>query len=233
MSTKFASSFVVPVNAIVEFQDARFQIEHEMILNAVNLKIEAGAFVYFLGSTGSGKSTLLKSMYGAVSLAGGFGRVCGMDLVGLKASQLPYLRRQVGIVFQDFKLWYNQSCGANIDFVLRATTSFEKIERQKRIQEVLERVGLWNKRDEKPSRLSGGEQQCLCVARAIVNQPKLIIADEATGNLDPVSSEAILKLLRELNESGTTVVFATHDMMLYNKFPARTYEFSNGTCHEI
>lgn len=233
MCAKIACSFVFTVNTIVEFQDARFQIENELILKDINLTIESGAFVYFLGSTGSGKSTLLKSMYGAVALAGGFGSVCGTDLKTLKAAQLPYLRRQVGIIFQDFKLWYNQSCAANIDFVLRATTSFEKAERQKQIQQVLERVGLWNRRDEFPSKLSGGEQQRLCVARAIVNQPKLIIADEATGNLDPNSSEAILQLLRELNAGGTTIIFATHDMILYNKYPARTYQFSDKTCQLI
>ena len=220
------------MSAIVEFQNAEIQIQKERILHTLNFKMDSGAFVYLLGSTGSGKSTFLKSIYGALPLSGGHARVCGFDLNQLKTSQVWQLRRQMGIVFQDFKLWHDQSCAGNIDFVLKATGVALRSEREDRIKQVLERVGLWSKRNEKPHRLSGGEQQRLCVARAIVNQPKLIIADEATGNLDPASSEEILSLLREFNQTGTAVIFATHDMLLYNKYPARTFEFHSGTCQE-
>ena len=185
--------------------------------------------MYLIGKTGSGKSTLLKTLYGELPPAEGRAAIAGFDLAKLDRNTIPKLRRQLGIVFQDFNLLYDRSVNANLDFVLRATGWNKKKKRNERIVEVLQQVGLSGKGDRLPHELSGGEQQRLVIARALLNKPQLIIADEPTGNLDPQTSEEIVQLLRDLSKShNTAILFATHDYRILEKYPARTLRCGNG-----
>ncbi len=199
------------------------------ILEEINLDISPGEFIYLIGKTGSGKSTLLKTLYGELPPAEGRAAIAGFDLAKLDRNTIPKLRRQLGIVFQDFNLLYDRSVNANLDFVLRATGWNKKKKRNERIVEVLQQVGLSGKGDRLPHELSGGEQQRLVIARALLNKPQLIIADEPTGNLDPQTSEEIVQLLRDLSKShNTAILFATHDYRILEKYPARTLRCGNG-----
>ncbi len=216
-------------NAIVQLSKAKIYQKKFLVLQDVNLTIDRGEFVYLIGKTGSGKSSLLKTLYGALPFQGSRGMVCGYDLSQMNRREIPKLRRKLGIVFQDFNLLSDRSVEENLAFVLRATEwkSPEKI--HKRITEVLKQVDLEGSRQKMPHQLSGGEQQRIVIARALLNYPQLIIADEPTGNLDPETSDDILLLMRQLAKlNDTAVFFATHDYRILENFPARIVRCVNG-----
>jgi len=214
---------------IVRIQDATIYQEDKLVLEQVNLRIQTGEFTYLIGKTGSGKSSLLKTLYAALPLREGKGEVAGFDLSRLTRSNIPALRRKLGIVFQDFNLLTDRSVGDNLDFVLQATGWKDKVQRAFRIKTVLEQVGLGGTEKTMPYQLSGGEQQRVVIARALVNSPTLIIADEPTGNLDPDTSDDIVLLLRDLSrQQQAAVLFATHDYRILEIFPARIIRCMNG-----
>jgi cell division transport system ATP-binding protein len=204
-----------------------FQSNH-LVLSNVNLQINKGEFVYLIGKTGSGKSSLLKMIYADVDLDQGEATIAGFHLNHMKHSQIPYLRRKLGIVFQDFQLLSDRSVNENLFFVLRATEWKEKAEMEARVREVLEMVGLSTKGFKMPHELSGGEKQRLVIARALLNHPDLLLADEPTGNLDPQTSEGIMRLLFDISKSGRAVLMATHNYSLIDKFPARIIKCEDG-----
>ncbi|RME97446.1 MAG: ATP-binding cassette domain-containing protein [Bacteroidetes bacterium] len=207
---------------VVELQQVDVLQANRKVLQQVNLRISQGEFVYLIGKTGSGKSSLLKTLYGALPLEIGQGRVAGFDLRQLNRKTIPSLRRQLGIVFQDFSLLTDRSVAENLDFVLQATDWQDGAKRRAQIEKLLAQVGLADALDKMPFTLSGGEQQRLAIARALLNDPVLILADEPTGNLDPETSDEILQLLRKLaKERNTAVLLATHDYRILEHFPAR------------
>lgn len=213
--------------AIIQLKNADiFQGKH-LVLNDVSFEINAGEFVYLIGQTGSGKSSLLKTLYGDLPLKTGQGVVAGHNLVGLRTKNIPPLRRDIGIVFQDFQLLSDRSVEANLDFVLRATGWKDKEKRNQRIIEVLSLVGMQNKRHKSTFEISGGEQQRVAIARALLNSPKVILADEPTGNLDPRTSEEIMSLLLSLTNQNTSVLMATHDYQMIHKYANRTLKVSH------
>ena len=195
--------------------------EENTILEDASLSIYPGEFVYLIGRVGAGKSTLLKAIYADLPVLSGQARFADYDLRKIKRKQIPFLRRELGIIFQDFQLLTDRSVEKNLEFVLRATGWKEKQAIRKRVQEVLERVGLENKGYKMPHELSGGEQQRVVISRALLNQPKMILADEPTGNLDPQTGEQIVILLREIQQSGTAVLMSTHNYALVMKYPER------------
>ena len=199
----------------------------EVILDDVKLKIDRGEFVYLIGKTGSGKSTLLRVLYGDLPLRTGEGYVAGFNLRELDEDDIPYLRRRLGIVFQDFQLLQDRSAAANLRFVLKATGWKSKGEIEDRIEEVMKAVGMENKAYKMPHELSGGEQQRVVIARALLNSPRLILADEPTGNLDPQTGYQIVDLLHRLSDQGTGVIMATHNMQMVEDFPARVLRCEN------
>lgn len=216
------------LDTIIEFEHANiFQKDH-LILKDVNVSINKGEFVYLVGKVGSGKTSLIKTINAEIPLFEGEGRVAGYDLTKLKTKQTPLLRRKLGIVFQDFKLLTDRTIYDNLLFVLKATGWKNKTEINDRIAEVLDRVALSYKGYKMPHQLSGGEQQRVVIARALLNDPEIILADEPTGNLDPETSENLMKLLLEISNNGRAVVMATHDYNMVKKFPARTIKFENG-----
>ncbi len=200
-----------------------------LVLSNVNIELKPGEFAYLIGETGSGKSSLLRTLYADLPLSSGEGHVVGYDLTQLKESDIPFLRRKLGIVFQDFQLLYERSVFDNLQFVLEATGHLDPLENKKKIDEVLHKVGVGTKGHKFPHQLSGGEQQRVAIARALLNEPVLLLADEPTGNLDPGTSEEIMHLLKEIGRSGTAVLMATHDYALLLKFPHPTYKCSGGT----
>ena len=206
---------------IIDLQHAEIRQKENVILKDVNLQVRNGEFVYLVGKTGSGKSSLLKTLYAALPLAGGTGSCCGFDLKEIKRSQVPYLRRKLGIVFQDFELLTDRSVNDNLDFVLRATGWTDSKAMESRKQSLLELVGLEGRGYKMPHELSGGEQQRVAIARALLNTPQLILADEPTGNLDPRTSLEILNLLLAISHSGTAVVMASHDYATMRNFSCR------------
>ena len=207
---------------IISFEGATISLDKKVVLRDVSFTLQPGAFVYLIGRTGTGKSSLLKTLYGDIKLRVGKGKVVDYDLLKLRERHIPDLRRQLGIVFQDFQLLSDRSVEGNLDFVLRATGWKSAYKRMERISKALEAVGLEDKLKLFPHELSGGEQQRIAVSRALLNKPKLILADEPTGNLDPITSEEVMKLLLEINQQGTTILMATHDFGLISKFPKRT-----------
>jgi len=213
---------------IVEISNANIFQSNNLVLSNVQLRIDKGEFVYLIGKTGSGKSSLLKMIYGDVELLQGTAGIAGFQLSHIKDSQIPYLRRKLGIVFQDFQLLTDRSVNANLLFVLQATGWKDKTKMKDRINEVLDKVGLSTKGFKMPHELSGGEQQRVVIARALLNNPEMILADEPTGNLDPETSEGIMKLLIDIGKTGCSVLMATHNYSLIEKFPARIIKCENG-----
>ena len=215
------------MGVLVDFSGVTIFQEERPVVGNLSVKISEGEFVYLLGKTGSGKSSFLRTLYGDLPVRTGTATVCGFDLTRLRQRDIPYLRRKLGIVFQDFQLLNDRSVYNNLRFVMRATGWRDQKKISERIAEVLNKVGLQGHENKLPHELSGGEQQRVVIARALVNDPVMILADEPTGNLDPDSSEDILNLLKDLSASGRTVIFATHDMLLYHKFRSRTLLFDN------
>jgi cell division transport system ATP-binding protein len=215
-------SELIKFNNVTIFQDER------PVVSDLNVSVQPGEFIYLLGKTGSGKSSFLKTLYGDLPINVGAGSVCGYDLTHLKQKDIPYLRRKLGIVFQDFQLLSDRTVYENLKFVMQATGWNSETNIKARITEVIKQVNLEGKENKMPHELSGGEQQRVSIGRALVNSPELILADEPTGNLDPETSEEILVLLKKLSENGCAVLFATHDMLVYQKFKSRTLLFENG-----
>lgn len=207
--------------------------ESDLILSNINLQVDEGELVYLIGRVGTGKSTLLKMMYAEVEMASGEAMVVGFDLKRLKRSQIPYLRRSMGIVFQDFKLLTDRNVFLNLYDVMRATGWKSEEEIRRRIDEVLNLVGLTHKSYKMPFELSGGEQQRLAIARALVNRPRLILADEPTGNLDLRTADGIMEIFKRIAESGCAVVMSTHNVSLIEQFPSRTILFAQGHISEV
>lgn len=206
---------------VVQVKEATIFQEHNTVLGDVTFNIEKGEFVFLVGRTGSGKSSLLKTMYADLPLRMGDIRIAGFDIRGIKSSQVPMLRRKLGIIFQDFQLFPDRSVSDNLMFVMKATGWKDKAKMRARLTEVLMQVGLGSVEKKMPHQLSGGEQQRIVVARALLNEPQILIADEPTGNLDPEVSDGILKIFQQINNSGTAILMATHDYRLIKKFPAR------------
>lgn len=213
---------------IISLSDVNVYQGSNMILHDVNLKINSGEFVYLIGKTGSGKSSLLKTLYGELELKEGEGEVAGMNLKKLTRSKVHLLRRHLGIVFQDFQLLTDRTVAENLDFVLKATGWKDAAKRKSRISEVLNLVGLSTKDFKMPFELSGGEQQRVVIARALLNDPEIMLADEPTGNLDPEVADDIMKLLKEISNKGTAIFMATHDYRLINKFFGKIYRCESG-----
>ena len=211
----------------------RIKSDDELVLSDVNLTVASGELVYFIGRVGSGKSTLLKTLYAEVQLLEGEGRVAGMDLRRLRRGDIPHLRRRMGIVFQDYQLLDDRNAFFNLYDVMKATGGKKEADIRRRIDEVLSVAGLSNKAYKMPHELSGGEQQRLVIARALLNAPRLLLADEPTGNLDPVTADGIMRLFREIAASGCAIIMSTHNTALIEQFPARTILFSKGKITEI
>lgn len=210
--------------SIVDYSDVELLRNELVVLKHVNFSLEAGEFVYLIGKVGSGKSTLLKSMYAEIPVQGGSARVLDFDLNAIRRADIPMLRRQIGIVFQDLQLLTDRNVYQNLRFVLDATGWRNADEKEERIDTVLKRVGMANKSYKMPHELSGGEQQRIVIARALLNNPRLILADEPTGNLDPATGDSIVRTLREIAETGTAVVMATHNLQLVEQYPARVMQ---------
>jgi cell division transport system ATP-binding protein len=219
--------------ALVEYKDVSVNRAEQTVLRHVNLTIEEKEYVYLLGKVGSGKSTFLKSLYCEVPITSGHAHVLGYDLEDMRQGKIPYLRRQIGIVFQDFQLLPDRNVDANLDFVLKATTSLSKEARMNRIQEVLHFVGMSTKGYRMPHELSGGEQQRIVIARALLNRPKLLLADEPTGHLDPKTGEGLMRLFHQIKEEGTAVVMATHNLNWVRMFPGRIVNCEKGNMQEV
>lgn len=212
---------------ILEIKDLSVKQNKKLVLSEVSLKVKEGEFVYLVGKTGSGKSSLLKVLYAALPIEDGLATVLDVNLKSIKEKDIPYLRRKLGVVFQDFQLLADRSIADNLKFVLKATGWQDKSEINKRILEVLAQVGMQNRINEYPHQLSGGEQQRVSIARALLNNPMLILADEPTGNLDPDTSEEILSLLKNIGKGDKTILMASHDYQLMHKFPSRTITCDN------
>ena len=218
---------------IVSFSNAKIIQSGKTILTDVSVDVPDGSFVFLIGRTGSGKSSLIKTIYGDLQLAGGLGSVGDYDLTRLKRKQIPALRRTLGVVFQDFKLLPDRNIEDNLKFVLKATGWKDKKEISQRIYEVLDMVGIKVNKKKFPFELSGGEQQRIAIARALLNDPKLIIADEPTGNLDPQTSKEIMELFKSLHQKGMTLLMATHDYQMIIKFPGKIFKCEDGKVFEV
>ena len=210
------------LDTIIEFKKASIFQDDNLVLADVNLKVDKGEFIYLIGKVGSGKTSLIKTITAELPLKKGEGRVVDFELHKLKNKQVPYLRRKIGIVFQDFQLLTDRTVHDNLTFVLKATGWKNKQEMKKRIDDVLEKVGLKHKDFKMTHQLSGGEQQRIVIARALLNNPEIILADEPTGNLDPETSDEIMKILFDIAASGRAVIMATHNYGLLKKFPSKT-----------
>ena len=214
-------------DVLVKFTGVQLNRDENIILRDVNLAVNRGDFLYIIGKVGSGKSTLLKSMYSEIPIESGDARVFDYQLQDLKRKQIPYLRRKIGIVFQDFQLLIDRTVEKNLEFVLRATGWKDKTLIKDRISEVLTQVGMQNKTYKMPHELSGGEQQRVVIARALLNSPLLILADEPTGNLDPETGSQIVDLLQDISEKGTAVIMSTHNYSIVQTFPGRIMKCEN------
>ena len=220
-------------NAVLYLENANIYQGDSLVLSNINLTINKGDFYYIIGKTGSGKSSLMKTLYADIPLQDGKGFVVGFDLENLKERDIPYLRRKIGIVFQDFKLLTDRTVFANLEFVLKATGWKNKEEINQKIEEVLEKVGMKSLINKKAYELSGGEQQRVAIARALLNDPELILADEPTGNLDPKTSLEVMDLLNKIHQSGKTILMATHDYQLIVKYKHKTLKVEGGEVFEV
>ncbi|RWW92096.1 cell division ATP-binding protein FtsE [Flavobacterium cerinum] len=218
---------------VLSLQNVTIYQDNNAVLSDINLEVNHGEFIYIIGKTGSGKSSFMKTLYADLKLQEGEGTFVDYDLKTLKEKDIPYLRRKIGIVFQDFKLLPDRSVHDNLLFVLKATGWSEKQEMDVKINEVLDKVGMKNAANKMPHQVSGGEQQRIAVARALLNDPEVILADEPTGNLDPQTSVEVMQLLREINQNGKTIIMATHDYALLMKFPSKTLKCDAGTLFEV
>jgi cell division transport system ATP-binding protein len=223
----------LPLDVIIELTNCNIWQQDHLVLTNVNLSVGKGEFLYLVGRVGSGKSSLIKTLNAQIPLKDGTGLIAGYNLSNLKRREIPYLRRKIGIVFQDFQLLIDRTVTENLEFVLKATGWNNKHDIEMRISEVLEKVGLGLKGHKMPHQLSGGEQQRIVIGRALLNDPDIILADEPTGNLDPETSEGIIKLLQDISKTGRAVVVATHNYTLLKKFSARTIKCENGKLLEI
>jgi cell division transport system ATP-binding protein len=213
---------------LIDYEDVEVCQDELVVLQGVSLKVRKGEFVYIMGKVGSGKSSLLKTMYCEIPVTNGSARILEYDLLKIKTRNIPLLRRKLGIVFQDFQLLTDRNVESNLSFVLEATGWKNKVEIKDRIEEVLAKVGMPNKGYKMPHELSGGEQQRIVMARALLNSPQIILADEPTGNLDTETGAEIVELLHDIRESGTTVIMSTHNISIVNTFPGRILKCENG-----
>ncbi|RRJ93232.1 ATP-binding cassette domain-containing protein [Paenimyroides tangerinum] len=220
-------------NTILSLQNVSIFQENTSILANISLNVNHGEFIYLIGKTGSGKSSLMKTLYADLNLTEGEGTIVDFDLRTLKESQIPFLRRKIGIVFQDFKLLPDRTIYKNLLFVLKATGWTNQNEMDNRIEDVLDRVGMLDHANKMPHQISGGEQQRVAIARALLNDPELILADEPTGNLDPQTSVEVMEVLQKINANGRTIIMATHDYALLMKYPAKTLKCEGGQIFEV
>jgi cell division transport system ATP-binding protein len=219
--------------SILKLKDVAVFQKENLVLNEINLEIRKGEFIYLIGKTGSGKSSFMKTLYGDLPLQQGEGSIVDFDLRKLKEKEIPYLRRKIGIVFQDFKLLPDRTINNNFIFVLKATGWKDKSKMDSQIATVLDKVDMKTKGFKFPHELSGGEQQRIAIARALLNDPELIIADEPTGNLDPQTSVEVMKVLQEINKAGRTILMATHDYALLLKYPSKTLKCDGNKVFEV
>jgi cell division transport system ATP-binding protein len=220
-------------NTVISLQNVTIQNENKVVLTDINFEVLSGDFVFLIGKTGSGKSSLLKVLYGDLNLSKGNGSIAGYDLEQLKDRDIPFLRRKLGVVFQDFKLLPDRTVFDNLAFVLKATGWDDKKKIKTRVSEVLSMVNVGADFHKFPFELSGGEQQRVAIARSLLNHPELIIADEPTGNLDPETSQEIMQLFKELHTGGISIVMATHDYNMIVKFPGKIFQCNNGKLQEV
>jgi len=218
---------------VLQLKDASIYQRESLILSKVNVEVNKGDFVYLIGKTGTGKSSFMKTLYGDIPLIEGEGSIVDFDLRTLKESQIPYLRRKLGIIFQDFQLLNDRTVKDNLLFVLKATGWVDQKAMDNKINDVLDKVGMKDKGATYPYQLSGGEQQRVAIARALLNDPELIIADEPTGNLDPQTSVEVMEVLKDINKNGNTILMATHDYALLLKYPSKTLKCEGNKVFEV
>ncbi len=221
------------LETILKLQDVAVFQNENLILKDISLEVKKGEFVYIIGKTGSGKSSFMKTLYADIPLKQGSGNVVDFDLKKLQEKDIPYLRRKLGIVFQDFKLLSDRNINNNLRFVLKATGWTDTTKMDSKIEEVLDKVGMKTKGFKFPHELSGGEQQRIAIARALLNDPELILADEPTGNLDPQTSVEVMKVLQDINQNGRTIIMATHDYALILKYPHKTLKCDGSKVFEV
>jgi cell division transport system ATP-binding protein len=220
-------------DSVLKLENTSIFQDKNLILSEINIDVKKGEFVYLIGKTGSGKSSLLKTLYGDLKLNHGKGEIVGFNLETLKDKKIPFLRRKLGIVFQDFKLLNERTVYGNLKFVLQATGWKEREKMNEKIEAVLTKVNMESKKDKFPFELSGGEQQRIAIARALLNDPELILADEPTGNLDPQTSMEVMEVLQDLNKKGNTIFMATHDYALILKYPSKTLRCEDKKVFEV
>ncbi|MGY3794908.1 cell division ATP-binding protein FtsE [uncultured Aquimarina sp.] len=220
-------------NPVLSLKNASIYQRENLILSDVNVEVNKGDFVYLIGKTGTGKSSFMKTLYGDIPLVEGEGSIVDFDLSTLKESQIPFLRRKLGIVFQDFKLLNDRTVKENLLFVLKATGWNDQKAMDSKIDDVLDKVGMKTKDFKFPYQLSGGEQQRIAIARALLNDPELILADEPTGNLDPQTSVEVMEVLQDINKNGNTILMATHDYALLLKYPSKTLKCEGNKVFEV
>ena len=220
-------------NTVLYLKDASIYQRESLILSEVNVEIEKGEFVYLIGKTGTGKSSFMKTLYGDLPLTEGEGKIVDYDLSTLREKDIPFLRRKLGVVFQDFKLLNDRNVNENLLFVLKATGWKDRPAMNNKIEEVLKKVGMQTKGFKNPYQLSGGEQQRIAIARALLNDPELILADEPTGNLDPQTSVEVMEVLQQISKNGKTILMATHDYALLLKYPSKTLKCDGQKVFEV